>query len=150
MKQYSINILLKKAVRFLIMPVVLVIIQLIPATLFAQGDSTAKDSVAAPADEGSSLIAPSMEFMTVQKADSTIDLTAVIRGKFKGNAIKFRLLKVTFFQVTDSAENELGYAITDNNGKSVFNVKPGIAMPNAEGKLHFKAVFAGNKSMDAA
>ena len=150
MKQYSINIQLKKAIRLLVIPLVLVIFQLIPTALIAQEDSTATETVEAPAEIESSLIAPSIEFLTVQKADSTIDLTAVVRGKVNGNAIKFRLLKITFFQVTDSAENELGYLITDKNGKAVFNVKPGTVMPDAEGKLHFKAVFAGNKSMESA
>ena len=149
MKQYSIHIQLKKAVGLLIMPLALVITQLIPTALFAQEDSAATEPVEAPAEEESSLISPSIEFLTVQKADSTIDLTAVLRGKVNGNAIKFRLLKVTFFYITDSAENELGYVITDKNGKAVYNVKPGTVMPNAEGKMHFKAVFAGNKSMDA-
>lgn len=120
----------------------------IPVSLFAQTDSTQKADTAVK--EESSLISPSIEFIIVQKADNTIGLKAALKTKVKGTFYKLPLLKVTFLQVTDSAEKELGFVITDRNGKAEFNAKAESLVTNKEGKLHFKAVFAGNKAMDAA
>jgi hypothetical protein len=120
----------------------------IPVCLFAQTDSTQKADSAVK--EESSLISPSIEFISVQKADNTIDLKAALKTKIKGTFYKLPLLKVTFLQVTDTAEKELGFVITDRNGKAEFNAKAESLATNKEGKLHFKAVFAGNKAMEAA
>ena len=125
------------------------------ASLYAQTDTTAKtiDTVQkeTPAtDDGASLIAPAMEFLSVQKGDSTIDLKATLKAKVKGILYKLPLLKVTFILVTDTAEKRLGFVITDREGKAIFNAGADELVPDKEGKLHFKAVFAGNKAMDAA
>ena len=120
----------------------------IPLNSFAQTDSTKKE---APAEaETPSLISPSIDFFSVQKGDSTIDLKAALKAKVKGNTYKLELLKISFVLVTDTAEKALGFVITDKNGKAVLNVKAAGLTPNAEGKLHFKALFAGNKAMDPA
>jgi|CXWL01.1.fsa_nt_gi hypothetical protein len=127
---------------------VLFITLLIPGHLFAQTDSTQKEEPVA--EEESSLISPSLEFISVQKADNTIDLKAALKAKVKGSSMKLPLLKVTFMLVTDTAEKELGFVITNGEGKAVLNAKPDALITDKEGKLHFKAVFAGNKAMDAA
>lgn len=121
---------------------------LAPAGLFAQADSTAQTETITA--EESALISPSIEFITVQKGDSTIDLKAALKAKVKGNFYKLSLLKVTFLLVTDTAAKELGFVITDREGKAVLNVKSALLAPDKDGKLHFKAVFAGNKAMEAA
>jgi hypothetical protein len=120
----------------------------IPLNSFAQTDSSKKEEPAAA--EESSLIAPSVEFISVQKSDNTIDLKAALKAKVKGNFYKLALLKITYVLVTDTAEKNLGFVITDRNGKAVLNVKAEGLKPNAEGKLHFKAMFAGNKAMEPA
>jgi hypothetical protein len=60
------------------------------------------------------------------------------------------LLKVTFLLITDTVEQVLGFVITDENGKAVFNAKAAALKTDKEGKLHLKAVFAGNKQMESA
>lgn len=127
----------------------ILLVLLIPAGLFAQTDS-AKAKEEPPAAEEPSLISPSIEFISVQKADSSVDLKATMKAKVKGSSIKLALLKVTFKLVTDSAEKDLGFVITDKVGKAVLNVKNENLLLDKEGKLHFKASFAGNKAMDAA
>lgn len=121
---------------------------IMPARLLAQTDSTKKEEPAAT--EASSLIAPSLSFISIQKADNSIDLSADLKAKIKGTFIKLRLLKITFMQVADDVENNLGFVITDGNGKAVLNIKTDSLKAGSDGKLHFKAVFAGNKQMDAA
>ncbi|MFM6925703.1 MAG: hypothetical protein ACKOU7_09410 [Ferruginibacter sp.] len=121
----------------------------LPGILAAQTDSTKKEEPAAAVEE-SALISPSMNFLTVQKGDNTIDLKAALTAKFKGSVIKLGHLKITFMQVVDGTEKELGFAIADGFGKAVFNVKTDSLIPDKEGKLNFKAVFAGNKHMDPA
>jgi hypothetical protein len=121
---------------------------IMPARLLAQTDSTKKEEPAAT--EESSLIAPSLDFITIQKADNSIDLAAALRVKIKGTVIKLRLLKITFLQVAEDVEKNLGFVITDGNGKAVLNIKTDSLKAGSEGKLHFKAMFAGNKQMDPA
>lgn len=116
-----------------------------PLHVFAQ-DSTA----AAPAAEESSALSPSIEFISVQKGDNSVDLKATVKTKVKSTFIKMSYLKVHFLLVTDSVEKELGSVITDENGKAVFNVKPEQLVTNAEGQLHFKASVEAKKGMDAA
>lgn len=138
----------KKIIHQLFISVTIIIIFLIPAPLMAQADSTQKQEPAVK--EESALIAPSLEFVSVQKADNSIDLRVGMQTKFKGSSKKLPLLKVTFLLISDSAEKELGFIITNVDGKGVFNTKSGGLATDKEGKLHFKAVFAGNKSMEAA
>ncbi len=120
----------------------------VPVSLSAQTDSTQKEEPAT--EEDSSLIAPSIQFSGVQKNDNTIDLKAGLTAKVKGQSVNLYKMKVTFFQVVNEEEKELGFIITDRRGKALFNVKGDSLKTDAEGKLHFKAVFAGNKAMDPA
>lgn len=117
--------------------------------LAAQTDTTAVKEEPATVEEPS-LISPAIEFSAVQKADNSIDLKAAMKAKVKGQFIKLYKLKLSFFRVQDGTEQELGFVITDGNGKAVLNVKGDSLKPDAEGKLNFKVGFAGNKAMEAA
>lgn len=131
---------------------------LLPAGLLAQTESIKTDSVTTtapaateqPAAEAPELIAPSLTFACVQKGDNTVDFNAALKTKIKGTFIKLPHLKVKFIQVSGDAEKDLGFAITNGEGKVLFNYKDSLLPADAEGKLHFKAQFAGNKAMEAA
>ncbi len=143
-----------KAVIQTIFTACLLITLLIPNNTLAQKDSintdTAKVAEAVVEEEASSLISPSLDFVTVQKANNTIDLKAEMKTKIKGSFIKLPLLKITYFLVNADSEKELGFVITDKLGKAVFNAKADSLLTDKDGALHFKAVFAGNKQMDPA
>ena len=131
----------------------IVFVALLPALMFpgillAQTDSTAKAETEVA--EESSLISPSLICVSVQKADNSIDLNVAMKAKVKGSFIKLPLLKVKLLLVSDTAEKEIGFVITDEQGKAILNCKANSLPVDKEGKLHFKAVFAGNKWMDAA
>lgn len=102
-----------------------------------------------PAVEEPELISPSVEFFSVQKADNTIDLVTNLKAKVNGNFIKLKWLKVTFFNVTDESEVELGHVISNDQGKATLNIKTDKLLPNADGQITFKAVYAGNKSIES-
>ncbi|MFM2439579.1 MAG: hypothetical protein RLZ16_577, partial [Bacteroidota bacterium] len=99
-------------------------------------------------DQEATLIAPSLELISVQKADRTIDCKVKIQAKVNGTFTKLPLLKVSIVNVTPAGETPLGFAITDRNGKATINIKAEGLVPDAEGKVTLKAVFAGNKQMD--
>lgn len=125
-----------------------------PGAISAQSDSTQTDSTAteepAVEEEESSIISPTLEFITVQKSNNTIDLKAALRAKVKGNVYKLPLIKISFKQVTGDEERDLGFVITDKQGKATLNLKADSLITDTEGKLHFKAVYAGNKQMESA
>ncbi|HEX4875245.1 MAG TPA: hypothetical protein VFV31_01145 [Chitinophagaceae bacterium] len=123
-------------------------ILLLPMALLGQTDTTQQP--AAPAEEEPELISPSMEFTGVQKGDNSIDLKAALKAKVNGQLINLYKMKVSFFQVANETDIPLGFVITDGKGNAVLNVKGDSLKTDAEGKLNFKAVFAGNKAMDAA
>jgi hypothetical protein len=128
----------------------LLTIFLVPASLFAQTESTTVQKEDSVAQEESSFISPILEFIGVQKGDKSIDLKVTMQAKVKKSPVKLPLLKVSLLQITDTAEKELGFVITNGEGKAVFNVKSDAVAADKEGKLHFKASFAGNKAMDPA
>lgn len=135
--------------RLSVLLICLLIGVVLPVQMFSQEDSTVQKQEA-PAAEGPELISPSVEFTGVQKSDNSIDLKVALKAKVGGQFIKLYKMKVRFFQVVNEEDRELGYMITDGNGKAVFNIKGDTLPMDAEGKLHFKAVFAGNKAMEAA
>lgn len=126
----------------------LLLLLLTPVSLFAQTDSTAKKETDAKEEEA--LIAPAIDFVMVQRSDNTVDLKVGVKAKVKGAFINLRLLKINFVQVNDTAEKNLGFVITDENGKAVLNVKAAALTTAKDGSLHLKAAFAGNKQMDPA
>ncbi len=139
--------LIKNSIRHILKYAMLILL-CIPVNLFAQTDSTATKE--ADTKEEAGLIAPALDFIIVQKSDSTIDLKAAMRAKIKGSLMRLPLLKITFFQVSDTAEKNLGFVITDNNGKAVLTVKKDALTNVKDGSLLFKASFAGNKQMESA
>jgi hypothetical protein len=141
MKEVSIKSAFKKILRYGWM-----LLLCLPVNLFAQKDSAA----ATEAKEEESLISPALDFIVVQKSDNTVDLKASVKAKIKGTFIKLPLLKISFFQVTDTTEKNLGFLITDQNGKATLNVRNDALVIAKDGSLHFKASFAGNKQMETA
>lgn len=116
----------------------------------AQTDSTAQQPAAeAPAVPEEELISPSVELISIQKADQSVDLKISVKAKIEKKMRKMYGLKVNVFQVTDSAEQELGAVITDRNGLAVFTVKPEQVVTNPEGMIHFKAVLGPVKKMES-
>ncbi|MFZ1533004.1 MAG: hypothetical protein WAT14_02495 [Chitinophagaceae bacterium] len=148
----------QELLRQLVLMTGMLIMFLLPAKLFGQSDTTqatATDTATvateeAAKQEGPSLISPSVEFKAVQKSDNSIDLKAGLKAKVKNWPVNLYKMKITFFHVANDEDKELGFAITDNNGKAVFNVKSDSLKVNAEGKVQFKMVFAGNKMMESA
>lgn len=132
-------------------------LMLMPAGSFAQPDSARADSTSKAATVAAEqttpaapeMISPSLAFVCVQKGDNTVNLNAALKTKIKGTFIKLPHLKIKFVRINGEAENELGFVITNGEGKAVFTVKDSL-LPDSEGKLHFKALFAGNKSMEPA
>ncbi|MBK8609807.1 MAG: hypothetical protein IPL84_07620 [Chitinophagaceae bacterium] len=121
---------------------------MMPFGLIAQTDSAAsKEEVVAEEKE---MISPSLDLIVVQKGDNSIDLKVAIQAKVDKVFHKLPLLKVSFLQVIGDEEKEIGSMITDRAGKAVFTCKPNAVVADNEGKINFKAVFAGNKSMDPA
>lgn len=128
--------------------VFLVFCLFLPNALKAQADTTKQTETVVA--EAPTLLSPSMEFFSVQHPDGSFDLKAALKTKVKGASIKLPYLKVSFKLVSDTVEKELGFIITDGQGKAVYSCKPNSINPDKEGKFNFKAVFAGNKSMDPA
>lgn len=137
----------------------LLLLMALPGRLLAQADSvtppaadtTAPAATEEPAaEEESSLISPSIEFKGVQKGDNSIDLAVKLKGKVKGQFINFYRMKISFFLVSGDEEIPVGSVITDGSGKGLLNVKGDSLKTDADGKLNFKAVFAGNKAMESA
>jgi len=126
----------------------LIIVLFIPLIINAQTDSTKAEAPATEKD--SSLISPALEFISTQKGDNSIDLAATLKAKVNSSFIKLPKLKVTFYQVSETGENELGFVITNGTGLALFNYKADSIATDKEGKFHFKAVFAGNKTIEAA
>lgn len=114
-----------------------------PETLSAQDTTLTKT-------EAFELLSPSIEMVSVQKGDNSIDLKVMMQAKYKGSFIKLPHLKVKFVEVSDTSERELGSVITDRRGKGVFNFKTDAVKADKDGKVKFKAVFDGNKWMETA
>jgi hypothetical protein len=112
--------------------------------------SLAQEDSTVVTEEAPSLISPSIDFNSVQKGDNTIDLKVGLRARVKGQFISLYKMKVSFYQVVKDEDIPLGFKITDGLGKAVFNVKGDSLKSDAEGKLQFKVVFAGNKVFESA
>ena len=136
------------SVQHVALTVGLLLLSLVPASLKAQADSTAqKEKTEA---EEPSLMTPGIEFTAVQKSDNTIDLKAAVKTKVDRTFYKLPLLKITFFQQVGETSKELGHALTDRNGVAKLNVPVSADQLDKEGVLHFKASYAGNKSLESA
>ncbi|MBL7709424.1 MAG: hypothetical protein JNJ86_10150 [Chitinophagaceae bacterium] len=150
MKQAIIKIASPGFTRQLLLFAGVILCLLSAAPAVAQADSTAQQPAAeAPAAAEEELISPSVELISIQKADKSVDLKIAVKAKIEKKMRKMYGLKVNVFQVTDSAEQELGSVITDRNGLAVFTIKPEQVTTNAEGMLHFKAVLGPVKKMES-
>jgi len=147
MKNYFIKTSYRRIARNLFAAAALSLSCLLPGWVSAQADSTTKKAKAA--EEAPALLSPVLDLVSVQNTDGSISLRSSLKVKVKGTFVKLPLLKVTFMYLSDTAAKELGFVITDRVGKAVFTCKPGSLQADKEGKAHFKAVFAGNKAMEA-
>ena len=158
MKQIFRTHIKQEMLRQLVLIAGMLIMFLLPAKLFGQSDTTqapAADTATVAAEEPAkeeepSMLSPTVEFKAVQKSDNSIDLKAGLKAKVKNWPVNLYKMKVTFFQVVNDEDQELGFAIIDNSGKAVFNVKGDSLKTNTDGKVQFKMVFAGNKMMESA
>ena len=123
----------------------LLTILLIPGKITAQTDSSAKTEV-----KGPTTYAPLITFVSVQKNDNSVDLKTSVKAKINGTLTSLAGLKIEFTIGTDSTAKKLGEAITDSKGMAIFNAKTDQLTTDAEGKLNFKASFAGKDSLEAA
>ncbi len=125
----------------------------VPVLIQAQKDSgtpAVTDTAAAvAAPEEVELISPSIELISIQKGDSSVDLKAIVKAKVDGKMRKLYGLKAVFYMITDSAETAVGTVVTDRNGFAILNIKAGQLVTSADGTLHFKVTVAGPKNMEA-
>ena len=145
MKQYLIRNTISKKILPLLATTLLLMALYPGSRLFAQADSSKQ-----PPETAAVSLSPTLSFVSIQKADKTIDLKASMRLKQKGNSIKLPLLKIKFLQLSDTVAKDLGFVITDRNGQAVLTIKQDVLTPDKNGKLLIKAVFAGNKQMETA
>ena len=123
---------------------------LAPGLLPAQTDSTTEVAAENTEAEAPELIAPALTFTAVQKGHNSYELKVSLKAKVNGQFYNLYKMKLQFLAIAGDQETQLGTAITDGSGKAVFSFTNDTLPVDAEGKLSFKAVFAGNKSMEAA
>ncbi|MEI9912349.1 MAG: hypothetical protein WDO71_23455 [Bacteroidota bacterium] len=82
---------LKIAKRIIVIACLLVTL-FFPASLFSQ-----TDSAQAIVPEEEALVSPTIDFISVQKSDNTIDLKAILKAKIKGHADKIARIEDQFF-----------------------------------------------------
>lgn len=116
---------------------------IIPGHVIAQPDSSG-------AKEETKTYSPLIEFTSIQKSDNSVDLKTSVKAKINGTLTKLSGLKIEFSSGGDSVAKKLGEVITDSRGIAVLNCKPDQLIADAEGKLNFKASFAGKDSLEAA
>jgi hypothetical protein len=123
----------------------LMILFLAPGKITAQADSSAKTEV-----KEATTYAPLITFVSIQKNDNSAELKTSVKAKINGTLTNLAGLKIEFTIGADSTAKKLGEATTDSKGVAVFNSKPEQLTTDAEGKLNFKASFAGKDSLEAA
>jgi hypothetical protein len=114
-------------------------------SLMAQTDSSGKEEV-----KETTTYAPLIAFISVQKSDNSVDLKATVQAKIRGTLTKLPGLKIEFTVGTDSTAKKLGEVVTDVRGVAILNCKPDQLTTDKEGKLNFKASFAGKDSIESA
>ena len=112
-----------------------------PGKIIAQTDTTKKEAAT---------YSPLIEFVSVQKSDNSVDLKTSVKAKINGTLTKLTGLKIEFTIGSDSTAKKLGDAITDSKGVAVFYCKSDQLTTDKEGKLNFKASFAGKDSLESA
>jgi len=112
-----------------------------PGKIIAQTDTTKKEAAT---------YSPLIEFVSVQKSDNSVDLKTSVKAKINGTLTKLTGLKIEFTIGSDSTAKKLGDAMTDSKGVAVFSCMPDQLTTDKEGKLNFKASFAGKDSIESA
>ena len=112
-----------------------------PGKIIAQTDTTKKEAAT---------YSPLIEFVSIQKNDNSVDLKTSVKAKINGTLIKLTGLKIEFTIGADSTAKILGEAVTDSKGVAIFTCKPDQLTTDKEGKLNFKASFAGKDSLESA
>ncbi len=123
----------------------LVLMIAMPGKLIAQTDSSAKSEAKA-----ASTYAPLIEFVSIQKNDNSVDLKTSVKAKINGTLTKLAGITIEFTISADSTAKKIGEVITDSRGVAIFTCKPEQLTTDAEGKLNFKASFAGKDSIESA
>lgn len=116
-------------------------IAFLPGQLKAQSDSSTKKEA--------TTYSPSIEFVSIQKGDNTVDLRTSVKAKINGTLTKLGGLIIEFSVGSGSEAKKLGDAITDSKGVAIYTCKPDQLVTDAEGKLNFKTSFAGKDSIEA-
>ena len=81
---------------------------------------------------------------SVQKNDGDIDLNALIRARIDGRYTGLPELEVAFFAVTDSSQEDLGKAVTGEDGIATLAINVADLPRDTSGRLAFMAEFEGN------
>jgi hypothetical protein len=118
---------------------------LIPERMTAQTDTAAKAAV-----KETNTYTPLITFVSIQKNDNSVDLKTSVKAKINGTLTSLAGLKIEFTIGADSTAKKLGEAFTDSKGVAILNCKPDQLTTDKEGKLNFKASFAGKDSLEAA
>ncbi len=150
MKQEITNITSPGLTRQLFLFAGFILCLLFASPAIAQTDSTTQQPAAEAPVVEEELISPSVELISIQKSDKSVDLKISVKAKIEKKMRKMYGLKVNIFQVTDSADQELGSVITDRNGQAVFNVKAEQVATSKEGMIHFKTVLGPVKKMESS
>ena len=116
-----------------------------PGKLMAQTDSSAKTEV-----KEATTYSPLIAFTSTQKSDNSVDLKATVQAKINGTLTRLPGLKIEFTVGVDSSVKAVGEVVTDSKGVAIFTCKPEQLTTDKEGKLNFKASFAGKDSIEAA
>jgi hypothetical protein len=126
----------------------LTIFFMMPGKILAQTDSSAKATTEIVKEANT--YTPIIEFVSIQKNDNSVDLKTSVKAKINGTLTKLAGIKIEFTIGVDSNAKKLGDIITDRKGVGIFNCKPDQLTTDAEGKLNFKASFAGKDSLEAS
>jgi hypothetical protein len=114
-----------------------------PNSLLQAQETTEEDVT-----EESGLVEPAMDLTSIQRSDNKLLLNARLTARIEGSLTKLWGLKVTFFQVTADGEVKLGEAISDKKGISTLELSDTSIKTDPDGKMEFRALYGGNKSLD--
>lgn len=85
-----------------------------------------------------------MSLSAVQGDENMITLKALVRARIDGRYTGLPGLEVAFFSITDSLEQELGKATTDEDGIASLSLPKGKLSADTSGAFPLTAVFEGN------
>ena len=149
MKPYNSLYMFSHLVKKMITGSLFFFLSVCPYYIYSQTDTTATDTIQEDIEEESEMLSPSMDLVAVQKGDQSVDLRVALKAKFKGNFINLHSLKVKYSVKDGEEAKELGHSITNAQGKTIFNVKPSDIIADETGSMTFKAIFEGNKLIEA-